>query len=59
MTAAMAILVCAFGAVLGWIACRFEQGAVAERATERLHPHGPPRSHCHLVTPPFDQKVAP
>jgi len=50
MTAATAILICSFGAVLGWVAARFEQTAQAERWAEK-RPHGPPRSHCRLVRP--------
>lgn len=55
MTAATAILICSFGAVLGWIACQFETAAAAERWAEK--PPAPPRSHCRLVHPTalFDQ----
>ena len=55
----MAILVCALGFAAGYIAARGENIAAAERATERLHPHGPPRSHCRLVARPYDQEAQP
>jgi len=59
VTAGMAILVCALGFAAGYIAARGENIAAAERATERLHPHGPPRSHCRLVARPYDQEAQP
>jgi len=59
VTAGVAILICTFGGVLGYIAARFEDGAAAERWVEKPGPHGQPMSHCRLVRPPFDQELAP
>jgi len=61
MTAGLAILIVCLGVVLGYIAARFEDGAPAERWSEKPGPHGQPMSNCRLVrpTPLFDQELAP
>jgi len=56
MTAGMAILVCALVFAAGYIAARGQN--IADRATQRLQPHGPPRSHVHPIARPYDQDRA-